>query len=400
MNFGFIRPVITVAVILGVMSGVCSKANGQGNGIFADFTTSLGTFTCQLDYTNAPRTTANFIGLATGQRAWLDLPTGSARTNAFYDGLTFHRVIAGFMIQGGSRDGTGDDGPGYAFTDEFSPQLTFANPWVLAMANSGPDSNGSQVFVTVEPFTSGNNVYAIFGNVTSGTNVVSAINLVATGANNKPLTNVVIQHVAIRRVGTAANAFDINAQSLPVVTNLPLKIAKGPGKVSLTFSNRLYADNRLYTGTNLANGFSPLTLGIETTTGFTNTYVRFIDSPQRFFSLAQVQYASSTFAPKSLFGRIMTLNISGAGPLTITFDSSGRGAYTFPPYPSGSVTNYTWIQNPYQGLLWPIYYDGLNPMTLDLNFTNSSTSGGFSGTVYPTTSPSFGISGGFTLTGP
>src|SRR5262249_24523235 len=149
-----------------------------------------------------------------GQRAWLDLPTGSARTNPFYDGLTFHRVIAGFMIQGGSRDGTGDDGPGYAFTDEFSPQLTFANPWVLAMANSGPDSNGSQFFVTVEPFTSGNNTYSIFGNVTSGTNVVSAINLVATGANDKPLTNVVIQHVAIRRVGTAASAFNINAQSL------------------------------------------------------------------------------------------------------------------------------------------------------------------------------------------
>jgi peptidyl-prolyl cis-trans isomerase A (cyclophilin A) len=398
MNFGFIRPVITVAVILGVMAGVCSKAKGQGNGIFADFTTSMGTFTCQLDYTNAPRTTANFIGLATGQRAWLDLPTGSTRTNAFYDGLTFHRVIAGFVIQAGSRNGTGNDGPGYAFTDEFSPLLTFANPWVLAMANSGPDSNGSQFFVTVEPFTSGNNVYAIFGNVTSGTNVVSAINQVATDGNGKPLTNVVIQHVAIRRVGTAATAFNIDAQTLPVVTNLPLKMAKGPGKVSLTFSNRLYADNRLYEGTNLAKGFSSISLGIETTAGFTNTFVWFIDSPQRFFSLAQVQYASSTFAPKSLFGRVLTLNITSIGTLTITFDSSGTGTYTLPPNPPGSVTSYTWTQNPYQGLLWPIYYSGLVPMTLNLSFTNSSTGGGFNGTAY-TASPT-AISGSFTLTGP
>jgi len=179
-------------------------AFGQTSGIFADFTTTMGSFTCQLDYTNAPRTTANFIGLATGQRAWLDLPTGRARTNPFYDGLTFHRVIAGFMNQAGSPNGSGSDGPGYAFMDEFNPNLVFDSFGVLAMANSGPNSDGAQFFITVAPFSTGNNVYSIFGRLTSGSNVVYAINQVATDANNKPLTNVVIQQVSIRRVGVAA----------------------------------------------------------------------------------------------------------------------------------------------------------------------------------------------------
>src|SRR5579859_3065661 len=130
-------------------------ASAQTNGIFADFTTSMGSFSCQLSYSNSPAAVANFIGLATGQRAWLDLTTGEARTNAFYDGLTFHRVISGFMIQGGSPNGQGTDGPGYAFADQFSSSLNFNSPWMLAIANSGKDSNGSQFFVTVEPYSYG-----------------------------------------------------------------------------------------------------------------------------------------------------------------------------------------------------------------------------------------------------
>src|SRR5215471_15548494 len=120
-----------------VACALAAKVSAQTNGIYADFTTSLGNFTCQLDYTNAPRTVPNFIGLATGELAWLDLKTGSSRNSPFYDGLTFHRVITGFIIQGGSPNGLGTDGPGYAFQDEFSPLLTFGGPWVLAMANSG-----------------------------------------------------------------------------------------------------------------------------------------------------------------------------------------------------------------------------------------------------------------------
>lgn len=370
--------------------------------IYADFTTSMGAFTCQLDYTNAPRTVANFIGLATGQRAWLDLPTGRVCTNAFYNGVTFHRVIAGFMNQTGSPNGQGTDGPGYAFTDEFSPKLVFTNSGVMAMANSGPNSDGSQFFITVAPFTSGNNVYSIFGQLTSGSDVVNAINHVPTDANDKPLAAVVIQQVAIRRVGTAAQAFDINAQGLPVVTNLLLRITNRTGQVSLSFTNRQFADNRLYTSTNL-NTWTGELLDIESATPATNTLYRAKDTPRKFFRMAQIQYPSPTFAPKTVYGRTLTLNFTGGvDVITITFNSSGGGTYTYPPDPVGTVDGYAWSQEPYRGLLWPIFFSAVYPMTLRLDFTGN-TVGNFSGTAYPYYPypfGSFGVGGTFTLTGP
>jgi peptidyl-prolyl cis-trans isomerase A (cyclophilin A) len=393
------RRIVTRFALLGVLGLSTLIALGQSNGIFADFTTSMGSFTCQLDYTNAPRTTANFIGLATGQRAWLDLPSGRARTNAFYNGLTFHRVIAGFMDQGGSPNGQGTDGPGYAFTDEFSPSLVFDGFGVLAMANSGPNSDGAQFFITVEPFASGNNVYSIFGHLTSGSNVVYAINHVATDTSDKPLTNVVIQQVSIRRVGAAAQAFNIDAQGLPVVTNLPLRIAAAAGQVSLTFANRQYADNRLYSATNLPGAWTSDTLGIEITTPVTNRLQRAQDVPRRFYSLAQIQYASSTFAPNTIYGRTLTLNFTNglSGTMTITFDATGGGNYTFPSVSTNSVTSYSWTQDTYRGWLWPIYFTGLVPLTARLDFA-ANTSGTFSGTFYSTIS--FTVSGTFSLMGP
>jgi peptidyl-prolyl cis-trans isomerase A (cyclophilin A) len=387
------------AGVLGLSSLI---AFGQPNGIFADFTTSLGSFTCQLDYTNAPRAVANFIGLATGQRAWLDLPTGRARTNGFYNGLTFHRVIAGFMNQGGSPNGQGTDGPGYAFADEFSPNLVFDSFGVLAMANSGPNSDGAQFFITVAPFTEGNNTYAIFGKVVSGSNVVYAINHVATDSSDKPLINVVVQQVNIRREGTAAQAFNINAQGLPVVTNLCLRVTNRTGQVSLAFTNRPFADNRLYSSTNL-NTWAADLLGIESATPETNVLYRAKDAPRNFFRMAQVQYASSTFAPKTMYGRILTLNFNtGTDVITVSFDSGGGGTYTYPPSPAGTVDDYTYSQDPYRGFLWPIFFSGVAPMTLRLDFS-SNNAGTFSGTIYPYFPYTFGsgpVGGTFGLTGP
>jgi peptidyl-prolyl cis-trans isomerase A (cyclophilin A) len=388
--------------MLGFLSLSVVASLGQTNGVYADFTTSMGSFTCRLDYTNAPRTTANFIGLATGHRAWLDLPSGRARTNAFYDGLTFHRVIAGFMNQGGSPNGLGTDGPGYALTDEFSPNLVFDSFGVLAMANSGTNSNGAQFFITVAPFASGNNTYAIFGRVVSGSNVVYAINHVATDANNKPLTNVVMQQVAIRRVGTAAQAFNINAQALPIVTNLPLKIATSASQVTLTFTNRQYADNRLYSATNLQEAWTSASLGIEITAPVTNTVQRVVDAPQRFCSMAQIQYASSTFAPKTLYGRILALTLmtGGSGTITISFDAVGGGTFVFPPNPNGNVTGYVWTQEPYRGWLL-IGLSGYPILNLRCDFVTGA-SGTFTGTAYPNypnSAGSFGVGGTFSLSG-
>jgi len=387
---------LVIPAVLGLSTLI---AVGQGNGIFADFSTSMGSFTCQLDYTNAPRMTANFIGLATGQRAWLDLTPGRARTNAFYNGLTFHRVIAGFMNQGGSPNGLGTDGPGYALKNEFSPQLVFDRFGVLAMANSGPNSDGAQFFITVAPFTSGNNTYSIFGRVVSGSNVVYAINHVATDTNDVPFTAVVIQQVNIRRVGTAAQAFNINAQGLPIVTNLPLRIAALPGQVSLTFSNRQYADNQLYSATNLAGAWTADALGIEITAPVSNSVLRAKDAPRKFFRLAQVQYASSTFAPKTMYGRTLTLTFTSGltSTMTIAFNSTGGGNYTLTSFPAGTVTSYAWTQEPYRGFLWPVYFSGLVPLTARLDFA-SNTSGTFSGTFYSSTP--FAVAGTFSLSGP
>lgn len=391
---------VACSAVLVALALSAQIALGQGNGIFADFTTTLGNFTCQLDYTNAPRTTANFIGLATGQRAWVDLPSGRARTNAFYNGLTFHRVIAGFMNQGGSPNGLGTDGPGYVFMDEFSPNLVFDSFGVLAMANSGPNSDGAQFFVTVAPFTSGNNVYSIFGRLTSGSNVVYAINHVVTGANDKPLTNVVIQQVSIRRVGTVAQAFDINGQGLPTVTNLPLKIAATASQVTLIFTNRQYADNRLYSATNLAGAWSSDALGIEITAPVSNSLQRAKAAPRSFYSMAQIQYASSTFAPKTMYGRTLTLNFTvGPGLVTVNFNSSGGGTYTWTGQPSGTLVSYDWNQKPYQGFLWPVQFSVLVPMTLRLDFI-SNTAGTMSGTAYFNDGSTAAVSGSFSLSGP
>ena len=372
----FIPLAIAVASVL--------QAYGQANGIFADFTTSMGNFSCQLDYTNAPGTVANFIALASGARPWLDLPTGRARTNAFYNGLLFHRVKTNFMIQGGSPNGLGTDGPGYALTNQFSPKLTFGQFGTLAMANSGPNSDGSQFFITVAPFTSGNSNYTIFGSLSSGSNVVFAISSVAvdTSNNDRPLTNVVMQQVNIRRVGTAAQAFDINAQGLPWVTNIPLRIARVSTNISLTLSNRRYADNRLYFTTNVAGTWTPNLLGVEVPSVSSNTTWRNMSAPRGFYRMAQVQYASSTWAPKTMNGKTLTLSANGwTGAITIVFDNSNGGAFTESGVTSGSILGYSWSQDLYRGTLWPVYFLSENPIGVQLTFSSASA-GTYSGYYY------------------
>ena len=369
------------------------------NGIYAEFNTSMGSYTCRLDHVVAPQAVANFIGLATGERAWLDLPTGLVKTNPFYNGTIFHRVIAGFMNQGGSRNGLGTDGPGYAFVDEFSPNVRHDGFGVLSMANSGPDSNGSQVFITVAPTPWLDDVHTIFGRLYGGSNVVYAINNVATGANNRPLTNVVIESVVIRRIGSEAQNFDIHSQGLPVVRGLSAKISVANTNVTLSFSNQFHADTRLYTSTNL-NQWSAITLGIETALSLTNQAFRTVAAAKEFFRLTQIQYASSTFAPKNWFGRTLALTFTNgaSGVVSIQFNSSGGGDFNYNGSP-GTVTSYDWTQLPYNGRIWPIIYSAIvPPMTLALNFP-TATAGGFTGTVYPNypfTIGAYAVSGSFT----
>ena len=147
----------------------------------------------------APETVANFTELATGKREWLDPKTREKTMRPLYDGTIFHRVIDGFMIQGGDPLGTGTGGPGYRFGDEFSAEVNFTEPYMLAMANAGPGTNGSQFFITVAPTTWLQNHHTIFGKVTDEASqaVVDKIATTPTDAMDRPLDDVVIENITV-----------------------------------------------------------------------------------------------------------------------------------------------------------------------------------------------------------
>ena len=161
--------------------------------------TTLGDIVIELFPNHAPKTVENFVGLATGSKEWSDPRTGKKSNEKLYDGTIFHRVISGFMIQGGDPLGQGFGGPGYQFADEFHGELQFDRPYILAMANSGPGTNGSQFFITVAATAWLNRKHTIFGEVkdTASQAVVDKIGATPTGAQDKPVTPVVINSVTI-----------------------------------------------------------------------------------------------------------------------------------------------------------------------------------------------------------
>lgn len=159
----------------------------------------MGDIVVDLFPNHAPKTVANFVELATGQREWTHPKTGKKSKDNLYDGTVFHRVISGFMIQGGDPAGNGTGGPGYKFADEFHPELVFDRPYLLAMANAGPGTNGSQFFITVAPTSWLNRKHSIFGEVTDSASqaIVDAIAEVETGAQDRPKSEVKINSVTI-----------------------------------------------------------------------------------------------------------------------------------------------------------------------------------------------------------
>ncbi|MEX0754589.1 MAG: peptidylprolyl isomerase [Actinomycetota bacterium] len=164
----------------------------------ATFVTNKGSFTAELLPDHAPVTVENFVGLASGSKEWTDPRDGERKSEPLYDGTTFHRVIDGFMIQGGDPTGTGMGGPGYTFEDEVSADgPSFDRPGLLAMANAGPGTNGSQFFVTTGPTPHLTGRHTIFGEVTDGYEVVDAIAKTPTGSQDRPADDVVLERVEI-----------------------------------------------------------------------------------------------------------------------------------------------------------------------------------------------------------
>ncbi|MFI9808254.1 peptidylprolyl isomerase [Streptomyces sp. NPDC052301] len=169
--------------------------------LYATLKTNHGDIQVRLFPNHAPVTVKNFVELAQGEREWTHPETGEKSRNPLYDGTIFHRVISGFMIQGGDPLGSGIGGPGYKFEDEFHPDLSFNKPYLLAMANAGPGTNGSQFFITVAPTTWLNRKHTIFGEVTdpASQKVIDAIAGVPTGRNDRPREDVVIESVVIEK---------------------------------------------------------------------------------------------------------------------------------------------------------------------------------------------------------
>jgi peptidyl-prolyl cis-trans isomerase A (cyclophilin A) len=174
--------------------------------MYATFDTSLGKIVCELFEKEAPITVANFVGLAEGAKEFVNSKTQKKEKKPFYNGLIFHRVIPEFMIQGGDPTGTGMGGPGYKFGDEIVPALKFDKPGILAMANSGPGTNGSQFFITQIPTPWLNGHHTIFGQVVEGMDIVTKITAVKRGMNDRPVNNVVINKLTIERVGNKDKA--------------------------------------------------------------------------------------------------------------------------------------------------------------------------------------------------
>lgn len=172
-----------------------------GSELYAKFDTTEGSITVRLFPKDAPKTVENFVGLATGEKPWTHPGTGATMTNSpLYNGTVFHRCIKEFMVQGGDPLGRGTGGPGYRFEDELQSGRRFDRPGLLAMANAGPNTNGSQFFITVVPTNWLNNKHTIFGEVTSGQEVVDRMaNVIPKGPGDRPKTDVVLKKLTISK---------------------------------------------------------------------------------------------------------------------------------------------------------------------------------------------------------
>jgi peptidyl-prolyl cis-trans isomerase A (cyclophilin A) len=178
---------------------------GEGD-LYARLHTTQGPIVIKLEEQRAPKTVKNFVGLAAGTMTWTDPKTGQPVKRPFYDGLIFHRVIPGFMIQGGCPLGRGTGGPGYRFGDEFNPQLRHDRAGVLSMANAGPGTNGSQFFITEGPTPHLDNRHSVFGYVVAGMDVVHKIANVSRGPGDRPHQDQRIERVELFRSTSTPSA--------------------------------------------------------------------------------------------------------------------------------------------------------------------------------------------------
>lgn len=212
---------ILFSLVLSLTS--CNEYPDLEDGMYAEFVTNKGTFVAELYFQQTPITVASFVSLAEGTSTRV---SEEYKGKPFYNGLIFHRVIEDFMIQGGDPTGTGSGGPGYEFPNEIVDSLTHSGKGVLSMANSGPDTNGSQFFITLKETPWLNGMHTVFGQVVEGQEIVDSLGVVETSGADKPVEEVVIQEVNIIRKGDAAEDFDANKVFSTELENLEAEAAE------------------------------------------------------------------------------------------------------------------------------------------------------------------------------
>ena len=181
------------------MTPIEETSLGLGKGLYAVLDTNHGEMVVKLEEEKTPETVKNFVGLATGEKEYTDPKTSKKSNEPFYNGTIFHRIIKDFMVQAGDRLGQGTGGPGYRFKDEFHPTLKHTGPGVLSMANAGPNTNGSQFFITLVPTPWLDNKHSVFGKIVKGDDVLQKIGKVATGSQDRPREEVKLNRVRIVR---------------------------------------------------------------------------------------------------------------------------------------------------------------------------------------------------------
>ena len=191
--------ILPASLIIAALCGLSVQAQEKKSLEYATLKTSMGDIVVLLFEDKAPKTVANFVALANGTKEWTDPKTREKVKRPLYNGTIFHRVIPGFMIQGGDPLGNGTGGPGYQFEDEFNPDLKHSKPGILSMANAGPNTNGSQFFITEKPTPWLDGKHSVFGEVVKGQNVVQAIANVPRDLRDRPMKDVVLQEVVISR---------------------------------------------------------------------------------------------------------------------------------------------------------------------------------------------------------
>ena len=193
------RALLSLMTAFAVTGGIATASFAAESGTYAKFSTTEGDFTVKLFDKQVPKTVANFVGLAEGTKEWKDPRTGKMVKKPFYNGLKFHRIIDGFMIQGGDPLGNGTGGPGYEFEDEFDKTLRHSKAGILSMANAGRNTNGSQFFITLAPTKHLDDKHSVFGEVVSGMDVVKKLGSTKVDQNDRPIKDEVIKSVTIER---------------------------------------------------------------------------------------------------------------------------------------------------------------------------------------------------------